>query len=142
MSDLRDDIRRVFEQGIGRGDERVIDELIDERYINHDFPDAPPGREGLKQVGRAWRAAFPDIAFTLHDVLVDGDRVMTRGTFTGTHRGDFNGIPATGRRVEVAWMDMWRAADGRFVENWVRIDMASMLSQLGVLPAPAAPATA
>jgi predicted ester cyclase len=142
MSDVRDDIRRLFVQGIARGDERVIDELIDERYVNHDFPDAPPGREGFKQVGRAWRAAFPDIAFTLHDVLVDGDRVMTRGTFTGTHRGDFAGIPATGRYVEVAWMDIWRAAGGRFVENWVRIDMSSMLAQLGVMSPPAASATA
>ncbi len=135
MADLNAQIRRLFEKGITDGDLTVIDEVIGDDYKNHDMPAPAPGREGLKQIVKAWRAAFPDIKMTLHEVIVAGDKVATRGSFTGTHKGEFNGIPATGKRVDVPWMDMWRAQNGKFVENWVRIDMLGMLTQLGVIPA-------
>ncbi len=71
-------------------------------------------------------------------LVVQGDKVVTRGVCSGTHKGEFNGIPATGKHVEVPWMDMWRAQNGKFVENWVRLDMLAMSAQLGVVPPPKA----
>jgi predicted ester cyclase len=62
--------------------------------------------------------------------------VVTRGVFAGTHRGDFMGIPATGRKVSIKYLDIWRLENGKAKENWVQMDMLGMMQQLGVIPAP------
>ena len=71
-------------------------------------------------------------------MLGEGDKVVTRGTFTGTHQGEFNGIPATGKKVKVSYCDIWRVENGKCVENWVQMDMVGLMQQLGVIPAPEA----
>jgi predicted ester cyclase len=73
---------------------------------------------------------------TVHDVIVDGDRVAGRGTISGTHRGEFMGIPATGKPINVAYIDIWRAEGDKMVENWVQIDLLGIMQQLGVAPGP------
>jgi steroid delta-isomerase-like uncharacterized protein len=128
-------LRRVFEEGINQGRRDVIDELIAPDYVNHDLPAPAPGAEGFKQVIGLFWAAFPDLRVAVEEVIAEGDTVASRGTMTGTHRGEFMGIPATGRRVAVRYSDVWRVANGRFVENWVRLDMLGMMQQLGVVPA-------
>jgi predicted ester cyclase len=83
-------------------------------------------------------AAFPDMHVTVEDVIEDGDRIATRGRFVGTHRGEFNGVPATGRPVDVKYIDVWRVEDGKAVENWVQMDLLGLLQQVGAVPAPSA----
>ena len=83
-------------------------------------------------------AAFPDLHCTLQGTLTEDDRVMTLSTWTGTHRGEFMGIPATGRSVAVEAWTIDRYCDGRLVESRIIMDVAGMLMQLGVIPAPAA----
>ena len=83
-----------------------------------------------------FRAAFPDLHVTLEDVFGEGDKVATRGYFTGTHQGEFNGIPATGKQVKVSYIDLWRLENGKAVDNWVQMDMIGLMQQLGVIPAP------
>jgi steroid delta-isomerase-like uncharacterized protein len=129
-------VRRVFEEGINNNDPTVFDQVIGPSYVNHDMPAPAPGIEGFKQVIAAFIAAFPDMRVAVEDVLADGDRVASRGEMTGTHRGAFMGIPATGKQVRVAYQDIWRVADGKLVENWVRLDMLGMMQQLGVAPTP------
>ncbi len=136
MTDLGAKVRKLFEQGFARGDTKVFDELIGDEYVNHDMPAPGKGPNALKAVLGQFREAFPDMAFEVLDIVEQGDRVATRGIFRGTHRGTFNGIPPTGKKVEVPWMDFWRAKNGKLVENWVRLDMMSMLTQLGVVPPP------
>ncbi len=106
--------------------------------MNHDVPLPVRGVEGFKQIVGMFKAAFPDIHVDIQDMFGDGDLVGSRGMFTGTHRGEFMGVPATGRPVTIKYLDLWRIRDGRFVETWVQMDMLGLMQQLGVVPAPAA----
>jgi len=136
MTDNKAMIRRMFEEGFNQNLTSVIDELIAPNYVNHDLPAPVPGPEGLKQVIGMFRAAFPDMKITLEDVFADGDKVGTRGFFTGTHKGEFMGVSATGKPVKIKYIDLWRVVDGKLVDNWVQMDMMGMMQQLGAVPAP------
>ena len=70
----------------------------------------------------------------LEEVLADDDKVVTRGVFTGTHKGEFMGVPASGASIEVKFMDVWRIRDGRVAENWVRLDQLGLMQQIGAIP--------
>jgi predicted ester cyclase len=128
-------IRRGFE-AMNIKDLSVFEEILAPGYVNHDMPAPAPGPDGFKQVIGAFFSGFPDMRITLEAQLGDGDLVANRGTFTGTHQGEFMGIPATGKQVTVKFMDMWRVEDGQAAENWVRIDMLSLMVQLGAVPPP------
>lgn len=129
-------ILRVFEEGINGGDDAVFDEVISPDYVNHSMPAPAPGSEGFKQVTAMFRAAYPDLRVTVEDVVAEGDRVATRGTMSGTHQGEFMGVPATGRPVEIPYIDIWRVEGSKGVENWVQMDMLGMMQQLGVMEQP------
>lgn len=131
-------IHRVFTEIVNNGNFALADELIGPTYVNHGIPVPATGPEAFKMAVALFRAAFPDIHATQEQVLAEGDRVATHGYFTGTHRGDFNGIPPTGKSVKVAYIDVWRLENGKAVENWVQMDMMGLLQQLGVVPAPQA----
>ncbi len=102
------------------------------------LPGQGPGRAGLADVLGMMFAGFPDLRWTLHDTLVEGDRVMGFSTWTGTHEGEFMGIPATGRTATIEAWTIDRFRDGIFVESRIIMDVAGLLGQLGVLPAPEA----
>jgi steroid delta-isomerase-like uncharacterized protein len=129
-------VRRVFDEIVSKGNLSVADELLAADYVNHDFPTPMPGADGFKMVTTMFRAAFPDIVVKLADVLAEGDKVVTRGAFEGTHKGEFMGIPATGKRVSVKYLDVWRLENGKAKENWVQMDLLGLMQQLGVVPAP------
>jgi steroid delta-isomerase-like uncharacterized protein len=129
-------IRRGFEDAINTGKLELLADIVGPTYVNHDMPMEQPGPDGLRQVLAPFLSAFPDFAVTIEDIVGEGDKVVTRGVFTGTQRGAFMGIPATGTAVRVPYMDMWRVEDGKAVENWVRLDTLSLLQQLGAMPSP------
>jgi steroid delta-isomerase-like uncharacterized protein len=129
-------VRRGFEEGMNQHNLNVFDELLAPNYVNHNMPAPAPGPEGFRQVVSMFLTAFPDFHVTLEDVIADGDKVATRGTWRGTHQGEFMGIPATGKSVAVSYSDIWRIENGRAVENWVQMDMLGLMQQLGVAPAP------
>jgi len=131
-------IRRVFDEIVNNGNLGVADELIGPAYVNHGVPVPATGPEALKMAVGLFRTAFPDIHVTLEQVVAEGDRVATHGYFTGTHKGDFNGIPPTGKSIKVAYVDLWRLENGKAAENWVQMDMMGLVQQLGVAPAPQA----
>jgi predicted ester cyclase len=81
----------------------------------------------------AFRRAFPDYQVTIHDVIFEGDKVVTRKTFSGTHRGDWMGIPASGRKITFGAIDIVRVAGDRVVEHWGEFDMLTLLQQIGGL---------
>jgi steroid delta-isomerase-like uncharacterized protein len=128
-------VRRIFEQGMNTQDGHVFDELLADDYVNHDMPAPAPGPEGFRQVMEMFWTGFPDARVELSDVVAEGDRVATRGVFTGTHQGEFMGIPASGASIRIDYMDFWRIEAGKARENWVRLDMAAMMQQLGAVPA-------
>ena len=129
-------IQRGFEEGINQQKLNVFDELLAPNYVNHNMPAPGPGAEGFKQIISMFIDAFPDFQVMVEDMIAEGDKVATRGTWTGTHKGDFMGIPATGKSVVVTYTDLWRFENGKAVENWVQMDMVGMMQQLGVMPAP------
>jgi predicted ester cyclase len=92
------------------------------------------GLEGAKQAHVMLRSAFPDVHFTLDDVVVEGDQLVMRATGSGTHKGDFFGIPATGQSVKWTGSRILRAANGKFVEGVNEFDQVGILQQLGVVP--------
>jgi predicted ester cyclase len=129
-------VRRGFEEGINERKLTVFDELLAPTYVNHSLPAPVPGPEGMKAVIGMFLAGFPDFQVVVEQIVADGDFVCTRGHFTGTHTGDFQGIPATGKAINATYIDMWRLEADRAVENWAQLDMLGLMQQLGVLPVP------
>lgn len=125
---------------------RNFEELINSRdldtaltLLNPDFADhtpavgLPPGAEGVRAFFTMQFSAFPDSRSTSLDMIAEGDKVVHRMSTEGTHQGDFLGIPATGKRVMMTYIDIWRIADGKLAEHWVEADMMGMMQQLGVM---------
>jgi len=129
-------VRRIFEEGINQNKQGVFDELIALSYVNHDIPAPTPGLQGFKMVIGMFLAAFPDMRVTIEEELAEGSKVITRGYFTGTHQGDFQGIPPTGKQIKVKYIDIWLVENGKLMENWVRLDELGLMQQLGVIPTP------
>ncbi|QIO23058.1 ester cyclase [Haloarcula sp. JP-L23] len=119
---------------IWQGDLEIVNELVAESYKNHNpiVPDAPPGPEGFKQNVTALLTAFPDLNWTLEDVIAEDDKVVFRAIGHGTHEGELMGIEPTGREVTLSGIVIFRIDDGRVVERWAQFDTTGMLSQLGV----------
>jgi predicted ester cyclase len=92
------------------------------------------GREDVIQLNFALIAAFPDCSFGLDKMVAEGDTVVVLGRMLGTHKGSYQGIPATGKKVDVGYMVMYRIAGGKFVEAWSQMDMLGLMQQLGAIP--------
>lgn len=93
--------------------------------------------EGFKQFGGVFLTAFPGGKLAIDDLIVDGDKIVSRVTYRGTNAGDLMGIPATGKSVTVSAMIIDQFADGKIVESWRLFDQMAMMQQLGVIPAQA-----
>ena len=119
MPDPHDVVRRLIEDVYGEGKVGLIDELIHEEYVEHPMPDGfSPDREGLESFVQALHAALSDVQATVERVLVDGDQLAFRWRITGTHTGEFLGIPASGNHVETTGNDVGAMREGKVVERW------------------------
>jgi steroid delta-isomerase-like uncharacterized protein len=129
--------RRTLEEAWNQGQLAVIDELVASNATFHDA-NVPGGKitgpQGLKQVVQIYRSAFPDVHFTVNDQIAEGDKVTTRWTATGTHKGEFMGIAPTNKHATVTGIDIERYQDGKVVEAYSSYDMLGMLQQMGVVP--------
>ena len=129
-------VRRFFDEAFNQGNLAVIDEVIATDWINLD-PSLPSpqlrGREGARQLVRT---AFPDIRFTIEDAITEGDKVALRVSFGATHKGEFMGMPPTGKRVNISLTGIFRVVDGMIAENWVIFDALGMMQQLDAVPVP------
>ncbi len=135
--DMKGVIARFYDE-INAGNLGVIDELVAEDFVEHEeFPGIPPDKEGVRQFFAIFRAAFPDLRMDAHEVLIDGDLACVRSTMSGTHDGDFMGMPPSGKRFAVTGFDQVRVREGQVSEHWGLIDAMKMMQQLGAIPAPA-----
>jgi predicted ester cyclase len=125
-------VRRLFHEVYNRGLYEVADELIADAYVSHNKLSLEVlGPAGIKRAAKMQREAFPDQVSVLEDVIAEGDRLVVRGRDTGTHTGtSFMGIPPSGRRFEVTWIDIFRVANGRLVEAWLEMDTEDFRRQL------------
>jgi steroid delta-isomerase-like uncharacterized protein len=136
MADNKTLARRLYDI-FNSGDLSALDELIAPDAIDHEAgPDGPRGPEAVKAMAAVLRSGFPDLRFTVEDVIAEGDYVACRFTMTGTHTGDFAGAPATGRPVSVQGADFMRFRDGRVIEHWGITDQFTLLQQLGLFTGP------
>lgn len=133
--------RRHFEELWTNGDLGVADEIYSTSAVGHcgGLPDQTGYPDCEKElVSRQDRVAFPDGVATVLDQLAEGDRVLTRGRFDGTHTGPLQALPASGRKVSATGFPLHRIVDGKTVEIWAQADFHGLLLQIGALPAPAA----
>jgi steroid delta-isomerase-like uncharacterized protein len=131
-------IRRFIDDVINHGRYEVCDDIVAEDFLELDpLPGQREGREGLKEIIATLRSAFPDIHWVTHETISSGEKVVTRFTWTGTHRGDFLGIPATGRPVTVKGIVIDRVVNSRMTDSRILMDTFGMMTQLGVIPPPA-----
>ena len=135
--------RRMYEafgQAVSTGNWAALDAVLAADAIDHNpVPGQGPGLEGVKQVFAVFAAGFPDIHFSVEDMIAEGDKVVSRLTMHGTHRGDFQGIAPTGKSITQTGIDILRIVGGKVVERWGEFDNLGLLQQLGVIPAPGQP---
>ena len=146
MSSLEENkaiVRRAYE-GFNEGSVDVLDEVFAPNYTAH-FPGTEPvvGRDAAKQLVGAFMDAFPDLVFTIEDQIAEGDRVATRWSARGTHKGEFkgfppktHGIPPTGNAVSFSATDIYLIADGQVTEEWNTLEQLDVMQQIGAIPAP------
>lgn len=130
-------IERIFNEFVNQGNEATFDELVDANFIENEK--LPPGfehsKEGVKQLFRAFRGGFPDLNFKIDELIAADDRVVARLTVTGTNKGQFMNMTATGKKVSYDAIDIFRLSNGKVIEHWGISDNLAMMTQLGVIPA-------
>jgi steroid delta-isomerase-like uncharacterized protein len=139
MSDNKATMLRIYEQVFSQGDFELGDEVVADDFVEHEDlpPGIPPGKEAPRALMTMMRTAFPDFRATVEEMLEDGDKVITRARFSGTHQGEFMGIPATGKRFDIAVIDIVEFRGGKGTAHWGVMDMAGMMQQLGIGGPPA-----
>jgi steroid delta-isomerase-like uncharacterized protein len=130
-------VRRVVDEAQSRGNIQVVDELFAEDFVDHSaFPGFAPTREGVKQLFTTFHTAFRDFQAIIHDQVAEGGKVVTRKTLSGTHHGEFLGIPPTGNEVVIEVTDILYVARGKITDHWTAVDRLGLMQQLGVIPTP------
>ena len=128
-----------FQDAVNTGDaeviEKIIDEVVEPDVLFHaPVPTGATGAQALKQVWTVLLRAFPDLHVAIEDLIAEGDKVVARNTVTGTHLGEYRGVPPTGRAVTYQEMFVVRFAGGRITEIWGVVDVYSQMRQLGLIP--------
>jgi len=126
--------KRAFEEILSQGRFELATELYAKDFINHGLHSNASLEEDQAAL-RGWHAAFPDVVIVPEKLIAEGDLVTIYWVARGTNTGTGNGLPATGKKAELAGITIWRIADGKIKEEWSAFDQLSMMKQLGLLPA-------
>jgi steroid delta-isomerase-like uncharacterized protein len=130
-------MHRAMEKVVSEGELGLIDEMADPDMTNHNpMPGFAPGLEGLKEGIRALRTAFPDLEVQIHDLVSEGDKVVSRHTVRGTHEDEFMGVPPTGKQIEWDAILIFRVVDGKITDQWLQQDRLALMAQLGLVTPP------
>jgi steroid delta-isomerase-like uncharacterized protein len=129
-------VRRLIEEFWNRGNLSVADQLFTPNYTHHDSssPDFGHGPESERKRANLYRNAFPDMRLTIEDLIAEGDTVMARWSWHGTHKGDLNGIAPTGKPFTISGVTVARLLNGKLAEGHVNWDALGLMQQLGVVP--------
>ena len=130
-------VHRYIEEVVNGRNLDLLDEIFAPDFVQYGAdPNQVSGVEDLKQFFAMLRSGFPDFQGTKEDLFAEGDKVVLRFTFCGTHQGEFMGIAPTGKQVTMPGIDIFRIANGKIVELWGQEDMLGMMQQLGAIPEP------
>jgi steroid delta-isomerase-like uncharacterized protein len=135
--DNKQAVRRFYQDVINGRNLDALEELLTPDGVDHTFGSQSP--EQARQFFGMVQQAFPEMRVEVHEVIAEGELVAARVTYTGTHQGEFLGIPATGKQTTTSGVDFFRMEDGRQAEHWGGPDMFGVLMQLGVMPGPGTP---
>jgi steroid delta-isomerase-like uncharacterized protein len=130
-------MRRIYEEVFNQKNLVAIDDFIAPNFVNHSA--AQLGMTGgdlehVKQFLSMVMQAFPDLHYTVEDLVAEGDKVVARLTISGTQQGAFMGIPPTGKHATISDIEIFRITGGKAVETWVQVDFLGLLQQLGAIP--------
>jgi predicted ester cyclase len=136
-TDMKTKLERIPLEILNQGKYELIEEIYAPDFVEHyPQPGVPPTREGFKQFVMAYRSAFPDLHYTVEDAIEAGDKIVHRLAASGTMKGDFAGMSATGKHATWTEIHIGRVADGQVVEHWGLVDQLGLFVQLGIVPAP------
>ncbi len=131
MSENKAKFQLLYDEILNKGNLDAFEELCAPNFVKHAIPPSPDyGIEGSKQSVLMLRKAFPDIKYTVEDMIEDGDKLVARWSAKGTHKGEFMGIPPTGKQVAFTGIEIIRVEDGKAVEEWEELDRAGLMQQL------------
>ena len=134
MSEENKELARNWNK-IFEGDFAIAEDVVAEDCVYHNGPpDILPGPDGVKEWAIMIRNGFPDLHFTDEDYVAEGDKVAGRFEATGTHNGEFAGVPATGKPITFSGINIMRIAGGKIVEHWVQYDAMGIMQQIGAIP--------
>jgi steroid delta-isomerase-like uncharacterized protein len=135
--------RRMVEEVVNKGNFDVVEELFHDEYVDHVAPPGtPPGFEGVKAIFKMFRTGFPDVKFTIDEMIGEGDYVATLVHGEGTHTGQFVEFPPSGKHAIWRSVGFFRIEDGKIIEHWGIPDLLGLLIQIGVIPPPQAASAA
>ena len=127
--------RRFIEEFWSKGNLRIIDGTHGPNYVHHNLPPGvPTNKEGIRQMAAVFNTAFPDCRVTVEDVIAEGDKVVARWRLAGTHKGEFLGVPPTGRQANLTGIAIFRITGGKIAEQWENHDDLGLMQQLGAVP--------
>ncbi len=131
MSENKVKFQLLYDEILNKGNLDAFEELCAPNFVKHAIPPSSDyGIEGSKQSVLMLRKAFPDIKYTVEDMIEDGDKLVARWSAQGTHKGEFMGIPPTGKQVAFTGIEIIRVKDGKAVEEWEELDRAGLMQQL------------
>ncbi len=134
----KENMRRVLEEAFGQGRVEVVDEVLHSNFVCWD-PNSETGEirgaDTIKSEIEYFRNAVPDLTYTVDDQIVEGDMVVSRYTASGTHQGEFFGVPGSGKRIEMTGINIDRFDEsGKLVEEWVEYDLLGAMRKIGAIP--------
>ncbi len=136
MSSIKEVARRLVAEVLNQGNMRTFDEIFADSYVNHTMPvpNLPGTKEGFRKLVLATRQAFPDVRVSMENLVAENDLVVFNDTVLATSRGDFMGVPPTGKPVKWTEIHLFRVSGGKITEHWSNFDQLGILRQLGVIP--------
>ncbi|GAB4328207.1 MAG: hypothetical protein Kow0074_23990 [Candidatus Zixiibacteriota bacterium] len=128
-------VREFFDKVINGRDMTRFDDYLSSNFVEHEpLEPFPPTREGVRSFFESMRAAFPDLKVSIEDMVAEGDKVVARQMWRGTHKGEFMGVPASGKTVAFPVIDILRLADGKATDHWGVPGTLTMMQQIGAIP--------
>ncbi len=130
-------VRRLYEEVWNKRRIELVDELLSPSHAMHDnqLPDSGIGPEAYKRNVARFVTGFPDLRFTIEDMLCENDKVAVGWTISGTHKGEFRGISPTGKKVSIEGITINHIADGKIMDSYISVDYLGLMQQLAVAPA-------